>query len=296
MNIFLSGGTGFIGSYVVKAFSEAGHTITVLARNPQKNPGLKKLAGVSLVYGLMTDYALISRQLREQEACIHIALGWGDTATEMLKNETLPSVSLMEECAEAGVKHFIYTSSTAACGNLSTDIDEERPAAPADYYGATKASAEHFLHALGEQYPMRCNVIRPGYTFGNPVIPGAPQQPDSRFRDICTLAKAGQDIHLIKYDGTQFIWAGDLARLYLAVLSSRVNRQTYFGLSADFTSWEEIATEAIRISALDAKVVLEDKKYSVRPHLYKVDKIKAEFGLEFHSRRQLSAHLTYLLK
>jgi UDP-glucose 4-epimerase len=39
MHIYISGGTGFIGSYVVKELSKAGHKITVLARNTEKACG-----------------------------------------------------------------------------------------------------------------------------------------------------------------------------------------------------------------------------------------------------------------
>lgn len=49
MNIFLTGGTGFIGSYVTKRLSDSDHTITVLTRNPGKVPALKNLPGVSML-------------------------------------------------------------------------------------------------------------------------------------------------------------------------------------------------------------------------------------------------------
>lgn len=42
MNIFLTGGTGFIGSYVALELIKQGHQVTTLARNQNKVPTLKK--------------------------------------------------------------------------------------------------------------------------------------------------------------------------------------------------------------------------------------------------------------
>jgi UDP-glucose 4-epimerase len=51
MKIFLTGGTGFIGSYVVKELSDHGHSVEVLARNPNKVPSLADLPGVKITAG-----------------------------------------------------------------------------------------------------------------------------------------------------------------------------------------------------------------------------------------------------
>jgi nucleoside-diphosphate-sugar epimerase len=44
MNVFLTGGTGFIGSYVAVALAGQGHRVTILARNRNKVPELKKIS------------------------------------------------------------------------------------------------------------------------------------------------------------------------------------------------------------------------------------------------------------
>jgi UDP-glucose 4-epimerase len=296
MKIFLTGGTGFIGSYVTKALSDKGHEIAILARNPDKVPHLSDLPGVSIVPGLITDFDVIEENLRDKEACIHIALGWGDLATSMLKNDTFPSVFLFETAARLGVKHIIYTSSTAACGNLSTHIDEKVKPEPSDYYGATKAATESFLFAISHKFPVRCNVIRPGYTFGNPVIEGASIEWDDRFKSIVRQAITGEEINVIQYDGTQFIWAGDLAKVYMSVLDSEKNRGTYFGLGPKFISWEQIAEKAIELSGSKSTIHLEDRGYDKKPLMYDVGLIKREFGLEFKAWDLIIGHLEYLIQ
>ncbi len=294
MKVFLTGGTGFIGSYVAKELSDKGHEVTILARNPDKVPALRELPGVTIVGGLLTDLDVVEENLHDKDACIHVALGWGDFATTMLKNDTFPSVFLFETAARLGVKHFIYTSSTAVMGNLSSSVDEKSKPHPSDFYGATKASSECFLFATSYRFAMSCNVIRPGYTFGNPVVDGASMEPDDRFRKIVRNALSGDDIVIVKYDGTQFVWAGDLAGLYLALLESGLNRRTYFALGSNFVQWEKIAEKAIRVTGSKSAIRIEEKGFSRSPSLYDVRLMERDFGLAFDSWDRIVNHIEYL--
>jgi UDP-glucose 4-epimerase len=296
MNIFLTGGTGFIGSYVAKALLHEGHTVSILARNPRKVPALKELPGVHIIEGTLSDFEIMRRNLPDKDAVIHVALGWGDTAVHMLHNDTLPSLFLMEQAAEADVRHFIYTSSTAALGEPPDHVDENSITNPTDFYGATKAATENYLLAVASQYPMRCNIIRPGYTFGNPVIPGAAVQPDRRFHNLVKSALNNEDIEVIRYDGTQFIHAGDLAALFMAVLHSTVNKQVYLGLGTEFITWEEIARQAIAATGSKSRIVIIDRGLSKEPKYYLIDKIKKHFKLSFTARDKIPEHIDYLHK
>jgi UDP-glucose 4-epimerase len=295
MKIFMTGGMGFIGSYIVKMLIENGHEVTLLARNPAKVSEFRTMPGISVVKGSLADFDIIEKSLPGHDACIHNALGWGDTPLDMLKNDTLCSVSIFEQAAVSGVKHLIYTSSTAALGDFRPDMDEEMKSKPNNYYCATKAASEEYLLAISHNYPIRCNIIRPGYTFGNPVVPGSPMEGDTRFRDIVTSALSGKDIKLIKNDGTQFIWAGDLALIYKVVLESQVNQNIYFGLARDFITWEQIAQKAVEITGSKSRIVFnENIQYDDKPNLFTLRKIRQEFGFAFENWEKIVEHLQYL--
>jgi UDP-glucose 4-epimerase len=297
MKIFMTGGMGFIGSYIVKMLIDNGHEVTLLARNPAKVAPFQTTPQITILQGSLTDFDIIEKSLPGHEACIHNALGWGDTPVEMLKNDTLCSVFIFEKAAAAGVKHLIYTSSTAALGDFRPNMDEEMKSKPNNYYCATKAASEEYLLAISYNTPMRCNIIRPGYTFGNPVVPASPMEGDTRFRDIISAALAGRDINLIKHDGTQFIWAGDLALIYKAVLESNANHNIYFGLARDFVTWEQIAQKAIEITGSRSRIVFnEDIVYDAEPYLFTLQKIKQEFGFAFDSWDKLVDHVRYLIE
>jgi UDP-glucose 4-epimerase len=293
MRIFITGATGFIGSHVAYRLLEAGHELVAIARSADKTPSLSGHPRVRRVPASLYDFAVIREQLAGCEACVHVALGWGDTPVSMLETDTRATVFLLQACVEQGVKHFVYTSSTAALGGFWSRMSEADPVRPSDYYGATKAASEAYVMAVGAKSSLRCNVIRPGYTFGNPVAPGAPTQPDQRFGSIVKSALAGREIRLKKGDGTQFVWAGDLARLYQAVLDSKRSREVYLGLATPFVTWQAVAEEAVRLTGSKSPIIVEGEPGA--PCLFDLSKIRDHFGLEFGSAEHITRHLEYLI-
>jgi UDP-glucose 4-epimerase len=296
MKVFVTGGMGFIGSYIVMELLSKGHEVTILARNPAKVPAFQTMPGIAVVQGGLDDFDLIAKSLPGHDACVHNALYWGNTATDMLKNDTRCSVHIFEIAANAGVKDMVYTSSTAAMGDFRPDMNEEMKPKPADFYGATKEATEAYLLAFGKRTEMRCNIVRPGYTIGNPVVPGAHIYSDPRFKNIIKAALAGEDIRLTKDDGTQFIWAGDLAKIYSAILEAKVNREIYFGLGETWTPWAEVALYVIELTGSKSQIALEDKGYSHDPIKVDLGKIKREFGLDFRSTDRLWDHVRWLVE
>ena len=300
MNVFLTGGTGFIGSYVAMELAKHRHHVTILARNRNKIPALNKVEQIEIVPGDFSDFTLIGKLLEGQDACILVALKYrGQSGREVLLDDTLPTVAISDLAVKAGVEQLIYTSSTAVHdsfytgtggsvqGNRVTVADKPYPAT---FYGATKAASENYLIAQSFQSSMRVNIIRPGYTFGNPVVTGG----GSRFHNIVSSALLGRDIEVDKNDGTQFIWAGDLARLYTAVLHSAVNRKVYFGLSSHFTTWQAVAEETVRRVGSNSQIHVKNPNRKDEGLIWDVSDMKSDFGLEFDSWYKIVEHIVYL--
>lgn len=308
MDIFLTGGTGFIGSYVTLELLKNNHKITILARNPSKIPEFQNIEQLKIVKGDLTDIELLEKLIKGKEACIHIAVNYSEQKQgwEVLKDDTLPTVLMSDIAEREGVKHFIYTSSTSVNDSLYSGcsdeleekiklVDKKTKQHPATFYGATKAASENFLMAQSHLSTMRINIIRPGYTFGNPVKEGAHPQADTRFQNIVKKALKNETITLTKNDGTQFIWAGDLAKLYLKILHSNVNRKTYFGLSKEFTSWYKIAKEAVKKCNSKSNILIENKGWSDNPLMWDVSDMRLDFGLEFDAWEKIKEHLDYYI-
>jgi len=294
MDVLVTGGTGFIGSHVVKALADEGHRVTAFDRDPRKASGLRRLSGVDVVGGDIADFDAVEKHLAGKDACIHLALCWAQSAYDFLMRDTRTAVWLFERAAEVGVRHLIYTSSGEVFSEWQPRMTEETRCSPAHYYGATKAAAEQFLMAVSHKHAMRCNIVRPNFTFGNPAVEGAPIESDRRFRNICVRARRGQGIAVDRGDATQPIWAGDLARVYVAVLQSDVGRQVYHAMGALPVSQAQVAEEAVRQAGSSSH--LELKGRPAEACAFDVTKLKEHFGFEFDAWPHVVEHVAWLLE
>jgi UDP-glucose 4-epimerase len=308
MKIFITGGTGNIGQYVSIAAAQAGHSVVVLSRTPENFTGLEKYnSNIKVIYGHIAGYKMIAELVRDCDAVIHVALGWGNEPTTMSMLDTIPTVRLLEISERAGVKKFIYTSSTAAIGHTRYDMDENTVCLPNNLYGATKLASEAYVLGFteycaesgtdGDKVIMKRNIIRPGYTFSNPPYPGGSSQLDRRFRDITDSVVKNHPIQLIKHDGTQFLSSEQIAKVYMAVLDSDCNEEIFLALAASFTSWQRIAEIALEeYPESKSTIELYDKGYGADPMLYGVGKIKEKFGLEFKGEDEIRNHVRWNLE
>src|SRR5262249_34593282 len=161
MRVFITGGTGFIGTHIVKALLEAGDDVTVLARDPNKMPDELR-SKVTMVRGALDRHDEIRDAARGHDACIHNAILWRDEDDEVGIDDVRAAVNVFRAASEARLEQLVYTSSTAVHKPYAPQMNETSRLAPTDFYGAAKASNEIFLGAFASQTSMRCNVIRPG--------------------------------------------------------------------------------------------------------------------------------------
>lgn len=306
MKVFVTGGTGNIGQYVVKSLLAAGHSVVLYTRTPRRIPALSDQPGVTTVAGNMLEFDRLKAGLPGCDAVVHIALGWGNTPVEMLDHDTRVTAFLAQEAERAGVKNFVYTSSTAAMGVFHDGIDETASCLPGDLYGATKAASEAYLIGFkryytgqgvrGAEVAMRRNIIRPGYTFSNPAYEGGASQSDVRFRDIARQVLKGEDLVISENDGTQFLSSAQIAELYLRLVESELNEEIVLGLGATWTSWADIARMAVELVPGSTSRVLAPDGDSPRvPELVCVDKMERLFGLRFDATEALKEHVRWNL-
>ena len=304
MKIFITGGTGNIGQYVTKALHAAGHSLVLLTRTPSRIPAYQELENVAVVEGNILDLENMGRAMQGCDAVVHIALGWGNTPVDMLDHDTRVTAYLAQTAEQAGVKNFIYTSSTAAMGPLRNNMDETALLMPGDLYGATKASTEMFLLGFnqyysgqgvyGESVRMRRNIIRPGYTFSNPAFEGGASQSDVRFKQIATAILKNEDVVYSSSNGTQFLSAGQIAELYVKLVESDLNKEVFLALGKKFVSWLDIAnlTKELVVSST-SRVIDSDAGVASEPSFYNVSKMERVFGLSYAGDEELRAHVQW---
>ncbi len=294
MRIAVTGATGFIGSHVAVKLAKAGHQVVATGRDPSKVPALANVPGIELARGDLLDPTSWVC-LKDCDVLVHIGLGWGDTGIDMLQNDTEGSVRLFQAAVDAGVGRIIYTSSTAANGEMAAINREDMAPRPTDFYGATKAATEAYLRAFGFKHNISVHTVRPGYTFGEAIVEGAHGQPDTRFRDICRRVANGQSVKLIQHDGTQFLHGQDIAEVYLALLTHEPSPTLHYAMSAEWRSWVEVVKLADEVSGKTTEIVLEDRGYGESPYLFDVSAIERDLGLKFGNLDRLREHVRWEL-
>ena len=153
MKVFVTGGTGFVGRYVLNALREAGHRITALAR-PGSERKLPFIQGVRLVYGDVLDTQSFANAMKQAEAVIHLVgiirefPGKGITFEKLHHQATC---NVARAAKEKGVKRFIFMSANGA--------DENGVSA----YQTTKWRAEREIINSG----MEWTIFRPSVIFGD---------------------------------------------------------------------------------------------------------------------------------
>lgn len=148
-NIFVAGGTGFIGQHLLTALKNKGHKTRCLVRTRVRDSGIDSCS--EAVAGDITDRASLKGALDGIDMVVHlvgIIEDKGDMTFERVHVEG--TRNLVTEAKAAGVKHFFYQSALGA--------DLKSPAR----YRSTKAEAEEIVRGSGIPY----TIFRPSLVIG----------------------------------------------------------------------------------------------------------------------------------
>lgn len=168
--LFITGATGFVGSYTARLFLENGWQVRALVRRPDK-PGLLP-TGATPIAGDLHDVDRYRSALAGCDAVLHIAgLVKARTLAEYLhvnaNGTTAVARTASEVCPDA---MFVHVSSQAAAGPARGGIPvrETDPPAPASWYGKSKLAGER---AVADAFRGPWCVVRPTVVYG-PGDPG----------------------------------------------------------------------------------------------------------------------------
>lgn len=164
--VLVTGGAGYIGSHVVKQLGERGESVIVLD-NLSTGFADAVLHG-ELVIGDSGDKDLVRRLLQENriDTVMHFAAHTivPESVSDPLKyyrNNTTNTMNLLECCQEAGIEHFIFSSTAAVYGIPANGIaHEDTPTAPINPYGTSKLMSEWMLRDLAAASALRYVALR----------------------------------------------------------------------------------------------------------------------------------------
>lgn len=171
MQILVTGGTGFLGSYLVPRLVEQNHEVICMVRNSSDTSLLDKL-GVETRIGDLGDPSSLNPIPKDVEIVHHLGAYYTFLGKKTLchKYNVIGTEALLQACEAAGVTQFIYCSSNEATGMVpiaKTRRDyatEETPYNPQFEYGRSKMRAEEIVKRhVGE---MEWTILRPTGMYG----------------------------------------------------------------------------------------------------------------------------------
>jgi uncharacterized protein YbjT (DUF2867 family) len=217
--ILVTGGTGFVGSAIVRALRVESRPVRALVRSEAAGERLRAL-GVETVEGDMTDPASLQRALRGVDTVVQLVAIITGKPEDFERVMTQGTRDLVALAKEEGVRRFVLMSA------LGTD-EQTKELVP--YYRA-KWDMEQIVKESGLEHV----IFRPSFVFGPDG--GALQQ----FRRVAKLAP----VTPIVGPGTQRIqpiWIDDVAAYYAASIDKpeAANRTFEIG-GPDIVDWNEL--------------------------------------------------------
>jgi len=168
MKIFLTGGSGFLGSHCAEVLAESGHEIFALVR-PSSNRGILGGLGAKFVEGDIESPSTYRAAIGQVDAVLHVA-----GVVKARKQETFDHINALatRTLAETalkenpGLKRFVFVSSIAAVGPAPKPVPRPADLAenPVTAYGRSKLHAEKLLLELHHRLPLA--ILRPTIIYG----------------------------------------------------------------------------------------------------------------------------------
>lgn len=173
--ILVTGGAGYIGSHTVLALIESGYEVVVLDNLERGYSEAINRVGtltgkqIMLVNVDLRDMGRLSEVINEHKdatAVVHFAayknVGEADREPERyFYNNVVGSLNLLTAVKNAGIKSFVFSSTSAVYGDSDVlPMHENLPIQPKNAYGQSKATVEWMIKDFANAYGMSAVVLR----------------------------------------------------------------------------------------------------------------------------------------
>jgi nucleoside-diphosphate-sugar epimerase len=177
MRTCVTGGTGFIGSALVRRLIAKGVPVRVLARPSPRADALEQ-RGVEVIRGDLRDREAVTRAIEDAQVVYHTAAkvrGPG-SRKEFIETNVAGTQNVLEASIAKGVPHVVYLSSVAVYGLAHAGIaiteatESDSLGSERNKYAQSKIEADRYAAATGRKTELMVTILRPGIVWG----PGQP--------------------------------------------------------------------------------------------------------------------------
>ena len=170
MNILITGGSGFIGSYLSNYLDKLGHNIFVTTRTTNLELQDKIKNATFGIWNVLSESPTFFNATNQIDIIIHTA-----TSNDILSKQTLKGIELstigtknvLEYAFKNNIKKVVFFSTFQVYGiDLEGEITENTPTNPLNDYGLNHYFGEQYMKMYANKYKLQCFIIRPSNVFG----------------------------------------------------------------------------------------------------------------------------------
>jgi len=175
-NAFVTGGTGLLGTNLVRELVGRGWKVKLLARSREKAERVLADVPVEVVIGDMKDVAGFARALENVDTLFHCAAYFreyyaaGEHQQKLERINVEGTLKLLDAADTAGMKKVVYVSSSGVLGQPQAAglFDETAPYARAtdNLYFQSKIRAEELVLEWLKSHRLPVVLVLPGWMFG----------------------------------------------------------------------------------------------------------------------------------
>ena len=251
MRVFVTGGTGFTGSHLVRRLLEKGHKVSVIDNQKGLFYDELKAAGATIEVGSITDKGLVDKMVKDCEVVHHLAAAfrqlnvperyYWDVNVEGTRQ-------LLESAQRFRIRKFIYCSTQGVHGHIKNPPgNEQSPIAPEDYYQLTKYEGEKVVREYVDK-GLDAVTLRPTAIYG----PGDPE----RFLILFRMAK--RESFLMFGNGQTFyhpVYIDNLVDAFELAAEKEGNRgQTYIIADEHYYSLNDLVRQVATAMGVSVRI------------------------------------------
>ena len=285
MTVLVTGGAGFIGSYVVEELVNLGYKVVVL---DNLSGGFQNnvVDQATFVLGSVNDTTLVQSLFRQYkfDYVFHLAAYAAEGLSHFIRkftyeNNVLGSVTLINAAVNFEVKCFVFTSSIAVYGTNQLPLHEELFPLPEDPYGVAKLAVEQDLRIAFEMFGMPFIVFRPHNVYGER------QNTGDKYRNVIGIFMnqilQGKPMTIFG-DGSQtraFSYIRDIAPIIARTITVREAYNQIINIGSDDSySVNELARAVASAMGVEAEVEYLEQRNEILHAFASHQKLRRIFG------------------
>jgi UDP-glucose 4-epimerase len=312
MAILITGGTGFLGSYLtrhlVREKGISGKDLILFDRYPNRERIADVIDDVILITGDITEPSELTAVMKtyEVDQVFHLAAILAEPTRSQvvsyMKVMCDGTLNVFEVARIMGVKRLVYASSVAVYGRGSyrvkgpgAELDEDDPPSPMGFYGMCKLYSENLAALYSRRFKLETIGLRPTSVFGVGRGArgswasglGAPQ--DVHYMVLPELAALGKAVEMPSDESeSDWIYAADAAEAWWRAMVTPNPPRPVYNLAAEKRRMADV-TAHLRKLLPEARIGVSDKPVSRIANM-NCENLRRE--LEFKPRYTMETGLT----